>query len=208
MNREDTFVLFDTCVLLKPRMSDVIMDLRAEDVMSVHWTEAIDEEFLKNAVEQFQVSPTAAERRLRAFKRRCPEWQVFFTDVHEATVPDAVDLKDRHVAAAALALRTYAEDQSTQVLLVTDNIKDFAKEEMQGLGIQVLRSGDFLNMAFRAEPRTVERAIDQVVLDLKAPPYTLAELLFALREQGANEVVDALAATRGVTPKRKHQLGS
>ena len=48
MNLRDTFVILDTCVLLKLRLSDVLMDLRAEKLFSAHWTEDVDDEFLQN----------------------------------------------------------------------------------------------------------------------------------------------------------------
>jgi hypothetical protein len=210
VNLQDTLVVLDTCVMLKPRMSDVIMDLRAEEVMSVHWTETIDDEFLRNFQRLFEHSETAATRRLGAMKRRCPEWEVFVSETDFSDVPDEVDEKDRHVAAAALALRNSIEgdEDPFDVLIVTDNIKDLAPEQMANLGVRVMTSGDFLNEVFTAEPAAMERAIDQAVRDLRSPPYTLQELLFALREQGAHLMVDGVAATRGVIPKRKPRTGS
>ena len=137
MNLRDTLVVLDTCVLLKARVSDVIMDLRAEGLFSAHWTENIDEEFLRNMQLAFKVSEAGAHRRLTAIKARCPEWEVFMTSADFSAVPKQVDQKDRHVAAAAIALRHAADkdredeaDQSYDVILVTDNVKDFAKKQM------------------------------------------------------------------------------
>lgn len=48
MNLKDTFVVLDTCVLLQLRLTDVLMDLRAEKLFSAHWTQEIDNEFLRN----------------------------------------------------------------------------------------------------------------------------------------------------------------
>lgn len=45
MNQCDTLVVLDTCVLLKQRVADVMMHLRAEGLFSAHWTESIDIEF-------------------------------------------------------------------------------------------------------------------------------------------------------------------
>jgi hypothetical protein len=49
------------------------MDLRSEKVFSAHWTENIDEEFLRNMQEVYKLSQTRALNRLRAMKARCPE---------------------------------------------------------------------------------------------------------------------------------------
>lgn len=191
--------------MLKPRTADVIMDIRAQGVMSVHWTEKIDGEFLRNATRVFGINAISAGRRLMAMKRRCPEWEVPLSALHFSKIPKQVDPKDRHVAAAALSLRHNVgeDDAPFDVLLVTDNTKDFASEMMATLGVRVITSGEFLDEAFGAEPDSVERAIDQAVRDLKTPPYTLEELLFALRKQGAHKLANGIARTRGVTPRRK-----
>jgi hypothetical protein len=81
------------------------------------------------------------------------------TNVDFSAVPEEVDPKDRHVAAAALALRHAvhedAEDdepgQRYDVILITYNIKDLAKKQMAKLGVRVMRSGAFLNDVYKAE---------------------------------------------------------
>lgn len=214
MNLNDTFVVFDTCVLLKPRLSDVLMDLRAEKVFSAHWTESIDEEFLRNMQKIYGVSEAAANARLIAMKRRCPEWEIPMSSVDFNKVPKQVDEKDRHVAAAALALRHAANEDAeddaprTQydVCLITDNVVDLAKRQMAVLGVRVLRSGAFINEVYEAEPTAAERAVLQAVQDLKNPPYTLAELLFALRAQGAKPMVAQLAKKWKVEPQKRETL--
>ncbi|MBB3193708.1 hypothetical protein [Roseateles terrae] len=47
MTLHDTLVVLDTCVLLRLRLADVLMDLRAEKVFAAHWTPEIDQEFLR-----------------------------------------------------------------------------------------------------------------------------------------------------------------
>lgn len=210
MNLRDTLVVLDTCVLLKARVSDVIMDLRAEGLFSAHWTENIDEEFLRNIQLAFKVSEAGAHRRLTAMKARCPEWEVFMTSADFSAVPKQVDQKDRHVAAAALALRHAADkdredeaDQPYDVILVTDNVKDFAKKQMAKLGVRVVRSGAFLNEVYASEPEATTRAVLQAAKDLRKPPYTVPELLYVLRSQGAKTLVAQMAKSLGVTPVEK-----
>ena len=210
MNAADTLVVLDTNVLLRPRLSDVIMDLRAEALFSAHWTENIDAEFLRNMQKLYNKTEAAANGRLRAMKRRCPEWEVFMTSADFAAVPSDVDMKDRHVAAAALALRHSAAEEEEDgvgddydILLVTDNVKDMAKRPMAALGVKVMRAGAFLNACYRADSKACERAVQQAVSDLKAPPYTAAELLYALRGQGATTLVSGLAKTWNVVPTKR-----
>jgi hypothetical protein len=207
VNFRDTLVVLDTCVLLKQRVSDVIMDLRAEGVFSVHWTENVEEEFLRNMQLAFNASEAGAQRRLLAMKARCPEWEVFMTSEDFSAVPKQVDQKDRHVAAAALALRHAADNdsedepnQAYDVILVTDNVKDFATKALAKLGVRVVQSGAFLDEVFNAEPEATTRAVLQTAKDLKKPPYTVPELLYTLRSQGAKTLVAQMAKALGITP--------
>jgi hypothetical protein len=210
VNLKDTFVVVDTCVLLMPRVSDVLMDLRAERLFSAHWTETIDEEFLRNMQEVYGIKPEKAQNRLRAMKVRCPEWEVPMSVADFDGVPTKVDPKDRHVAAAALALRHAANEdaeeesgQTYDVILVTENVKDLAPKQMEKLGVRVMRVGEFLDEAYGAQPRAATRAVCQAVKDLRNPPYTLGELLDVLRQAGAETLVAALSKDLGVTPVPK-----
>ena len=151
-------------MLLKQRVSDVLMDLRAERVFSAHWTENIDTEFLRNMQEVYQVSETRAQNRLRAMKARCPEWEVHMSTAAFSAVPGQVDAKDRHVAAPAIALRQAVDEdieddepgQTYDFILVTDNVKDLAKKQMAGLGIRVIRPGsNIVEQDHRAVKRIV-----------------------------------------------------
>jgi hypothetical protein len=203
VNRSETLVVLDTCVQLRLRLSDVLMDMRAEHLFSAHWTESIDDEFLRNMVKVYGLDRAKAAGRLRAMKARCPEWEVFMSSSDFDAVPKQVDVKDRHVAAAALALRQ-AVDRDTEedegrdydVILLTDNVKDFAVTQMKRLGVRVMRPGQFLDEAFDAHPEAMSRAVLQAAKELKKPPYTLAELLHVLREAGARRLVAGMSKAR------------
>lgn len=209
MNRGTTLVVLDTCVQLRLRLSDVLMDMRAENLFSAHWTENIDDEFLRNTVKVHGVAQAAAEGRLWAMKRRSPEWEVAMSSADFEAVPEQVDEKDRHVAAAALAVRhaadkdTEDEDQAYDVILLTDNVKDLAKKQMKALGVRVLRPGQFLDEAYAANPDAVTRAILQAAKELKKPPYTVAELLFVLQKEGAKRLAGGVSNALGVKPVAK-----
>ncbi len=186
--------------MLKMRLSDVLMDLRAEKLFSAHWTESIDDEFLRNLSKVHGIAAASARRRLNAMKARCPEWEVFMGSEDFQAVPSSVDPKDRHVAAAALALR-HAADQDAeeapatdyQVILLTENIKDFAPSHMRRLGVQVLQPGAFLDKSYQAAPQQTSRAVMRAVSELSRPPYSLAELLDVLRTEGARALVAGMS---------------
>lgn len=204
MNPETTLVVLDTCVLMPLRLSDVLMDLRLEQLFSLHWTAEIEAEYLKNMLKAFEFPRAAVEGRLRAMRRRCPEWEVYVSAKGRARVPAKVDAKDRHIAAAALDLRRFADEESDKatydVFLVTDNVRHFAKGEMAKLGVKVTKAGAFLDAVYEEHPAQAERAVQRAVSDLKDPPYTHAELLAALKRHGAQQLVKGLAARWGVEP--------
>ena len=118
-----------------------------------------------------------------------------------SAVPKQVDPKDRH------AVDEDVDDdepgQTYDVILVTDNIRDLAQKQMAKLGVRVMRSGAFLNDVYKAQPDAAMRAVLQAAKDLKKPPYTVPELLYALREQGAKTLVAQMAKVLGVTPVAK-----
>jgi hypothetical protein len=211
MNISDTLVVFDTCVLLPPRLSDMLMDLRKEGMFSAHWTESIEAEVLRNFVNVLGIHPKGAAGRLRAMKQRCPEWEVPMSAMDFRQVPAEVDAKDRHVAAAALALRAAAErdkeedapGQRYDVILVTDNTADLAVEQMASLGVRVLSAGAFLDEAYQSDPNAAARAFRQVIHDLKNPPYTEGELLYVLKQAGARAMCRGIAKTLGIQPVKQ-----
>lgn len=138
-------------------------------------------------------------------KARCPEWEIEMSKRDFDAVPQKVDLKDRHVAAAALALRHWSDhEQSAEsgdacdVVLMTDNVRDMAKAQMQRLGVRVVRPGPFLDDASLAEPAATARAIKRSADELKKPPRTLAELLEILRTAGAKKLATRMSGQSGI----------
>lgn len=205
MNFRDTSLILDTCVLLKLRLTDVLMDLRAEKLFSAHWTQEIDHEFLRNMEKVYGIARAKALSRLNAMKARCPEWEIVLSKADFDAVPQEVDAKDRHVAAAAIALRHAIDrdepsvaERVERVLLITDNIKDFAVRQMKTLGVRVVRPGPFLDEACNAEPEATARAVQRSAAELRNPPHTLTEVLEVLSGAGAKALVTKISAMFGL----------
>ena len=87
--------------------------------------------------------------------------------------------------------------------MLTDNIKDFAKSQMKRLGVHVMRPGQFLDEAYDANTDAVTRAVLQAARELKKPPYTVAELLYVLKQAGAKRLVAQMSKAIGVKPVAK-----
>ncbi len=78
-------------------------------------------------------------------------------------------------------------------MVVSDNTKHLAVTDTRKLGIEVIKAGAFLDRLFEAAPVRTCQAIAKSLSDLTKPPYTVAELVAALRLHGAKATADGLA---------------
>lgn len=87
------------------------------------------------------------------------------------------DMNDCHVVAAALRGNADA--------IVTENIRDFPKNIMQKLGLEVIRLDDFLLDQYDLNPdKTVEVLMEQRDAMIK-PPITIEDFLTRISRSGA-----------------------
>jgi hypothetical protein len=66
-------------------------------------------------------------------------------------------------------------------MVVSGNTKHLAVADARHLGIAVIKAGVFLDRVFDAAPERTCQAIAKSLSDLTKPPYSLAELVAALR---------------------------
>jgi len=78
-------------------------------------------------------------------------------------------------------------------MVVSDNTKHLAVTDTRKLGIEVIKVGAFLDRLFEAAPVRTCQAIEKSLNDLTKPPYTVAELVAALRLHGAKATAYSLA---------------
>ncbi|OIP15535.1 MAG: hypothetical protein CO105_14575 [Comamonadaceae bacterium CG_4_9_14_3_um_filter_60_33] len=82
-------------------------------------------------------------------------------------------------------------------MIVSDNTKHLAVADSRKLGIEVIKAGAFLDRLFDAAPDRTCQAIAKSLSDLKKPPYTLTEMIAALRLHGAKAMADGLMTVAG-----------
>lgn len=213
----NTLALLDACVLLPPRLADLLFDLFIVGLYSPRWTWTIEQEFITNfaavvaitrkkkgqlskATPPEQLHIAKAQARLDCFRLAVgPEYQVLLYEQSSfvGMVPPAVHTKDRHLASAAIVLKTFASEESPldRVLLVTSNIKHLAVKEMKTIGIEVLTPGEFINRLCSVAPARVRLALSKTMNDLTAPPYTRSDLATMLQRCGADAAARVLLAT-------------
>jgi hypothetical protein len=63
----NTLVIFDTCVLLPSRLSDVLFDLMLEGLYFAYWTGDVEAEFLRNWPQVHPDASKSGAKRLKAF---------------------------------------------------------------------------------------------------------------------------------------------
>ena len=123
-------VLVDANVFFSPRMRDLFMHLHEAEVIYVHWTKAIEEEWARNVVAKQNADPAAIRACLMGMRDAAEGWEVAAYERYVARF-DSVDEKDRHVAAAAFKL-SLAVWPGRKVALVTKNVKDFPARVFDG----------------------------------------------------------------------------
>ena len=194
------YAVLDACVLIPARLSDMLFDLALQHCFQPLWTVDIEAEFLKNWTRVIQnrskdapVDPAGAQHRLECYRATTDQYEVFgyARDEIVAKVPDNTDEKDWHVNAAALSFQSSLEDSKASVYVVSANTKHLAVRQMASLGIIVIKPGPFIDMLQAKAPSRVTRAMKKVIKDLKNPPYTVEQLVAALKLHGAKQTAAA-----------------
>ena len=190
--RGNTLVLLDACVLLPSRLSDVLFDLMLAGLYFAYWTADVEAEFLRNWPLVHLDAPASGPKRLKAFQRATRHGHLisgYDDDFFMSRVPARVHPNDRHLIAAALVvingLSEEDEPERHKVLVVSDNIRHLAVADTRKLGIDVVKAGTFVDRLFQADPHRTSRAVVKALNDLKQPPYSMKEMLAALRLHGA-----------------------
>jgi len=200
----NTLVILDTCVLLPSRLSDVLFDLMLEGLYFAYWTGDVGAEFLRNWPHVHPDASKSDAKRLKAFQRATNNGHLItgydgtaFMDYAPARVHD----NDRHLIAAALVMVNGLDEEDDpalhKVMIVSDNTKHLAVTDTRKLGVEVIKAGAFVDRLFDAAPARVSQAITKSLSDLTKPPYTVAELVAALRLHGAKATADSLAQVAG-----------
>ena len=195
----NTLVIFDACVLLPSRLSDVLFDLMLESLYFAYWTGDVEAEFLRNWPQVHPDASKSGAKRLKAFRRATNNGHLitgYDDNAFMACVPTRVHDSDRHLIAAALVMVNGLDEEDNparhKVMIVSDNTKHLAVADARKLGIEVIKAGAFLDRLFDAAPDRTCLAIAKSLSDLKKPPYSKTELVAALRLHGAKATAEGL----------------
>lgn len=214
-------VLADANVLVKDVVSFVFYDLAVSGLIDLRWTPQIEAEYAKHRARlraqarQRDLDPSDliwAVNRLKPIKQHlvpnylpdgwCADGdrlEQLLGDGHFAALLKLKDANDVHVA---LAASDWARSIDQEVLLVTDNLKDFPAALLEPFGVTALHPGDLLQVAYWASPKKVSDSLKKTAADFENPAFTLPDLLRSLAnpQQFDNaELAAQLAVTWGLT---------
>ena len=127
-------VLVDANVFFSPRLRDLVMFLHAAEAINVHWTKEIEAEWSRNVVAKQDAKAEGIQACLQGMRGAVDGWEVNGYAKHAAKF-EAVDAKDRHVAAAAYKL-SLDDWPGQKVALLTKNVKDFPSHAFAGTQVR------------------------------------------------------------------------
>ena len=167
--------LLDANVLWSAQQRNLLLQFAVQETISVHWTAGIIEEWLRNVEPPLRAR--LEERTLPLMRRHFPDAVVEGVDEERDT--GRTDVKDRHVARAALAVAPCA--------IVTWDLADFDREHLEREGVQVLSPDALLAELFDAGPELVFAVVREAQANLtkSAPSW--------------DDYLDLLAGRHGLT---------
>ena len=177
-------VLYDASVLYPTPLRDLLMRVAVKGLVRAKWTDEIQEEWLRNLLEQ---RSDLEEQRLRRTQqlmgRALPDARVAG---YEALIKglELPDPDDRHVLAAAI--RAGAQ------VVVTENVRHFPATTLAQYGIEAERPDDFLLGLIDTDQHLFVEAVRAQLATLTNPQKTKDELLETLRQSGLVQTVAAL----------------
>ena len=189
--RADFRVVLDACVLIPMPLADTLLRLAGGQRLYLpKWTDQIMTEVNRNLAENFGLTDAQVAYRESEIRRHFPEAWV---EGHEDLVSTMTNHpKDRHVLAAAV--RCNAE------VIVTHNVKDFARTALEPYSITVMGPSTFLRNLYDLDPkfvadtlerqatsinRTVEYVLDR--LSINAPGFVSFFKTIGLQKPGGSE---------------------
>jgi hypothetical protein len=177
-------VVYDASVLYPAPLRDLLIWVAIKGLVRAKWTDEIQEEWLRNLLEQ---RPDLDERRLRRtqqlMNRALPDARVSgYEDLISAL--ELPDPDDRHVLAAAI--RAGAQ------VIVTENMRHFPAATLAHYGVEAERPDPFLLGLLDTDQHLFLDAVRAQLEALTRPPQTKDQLLETLRRNRLVQTVGAL----------------
>ncbi len=188
--------VLDASVLYQEPIRSLLLWIAAEGGYEPFWTERILEETERSLLDGSVVTSDQWRRLRGAMSAAFPDAMLdqAAVDANEGKMPNHE--KDRHVLAAAAV--------GGIELVVTNNLRHFASDDLAPLGKRSLDADAFLRELLDRSPHIVRAALDQQVAHMRQPRrWTLAEFLGRLAGRGSG---DPLTPRFAVACERRFSL--
>jgi predicted nucleic acid-binding protein len=180
--------VLDACVLYPAALRDFLMWLAAGSLYSLRLTDAIHDEWMRNALRNYPDLTAVKLERTRDLMNRIQAHAL--VTGYEAITPTLTlpDPDDRHVLAAAI--------HAGAGTIVTFNRKHFPAKALAGYGVLAKSPDAFVIELAASEARRQEvvAVARRARANLKNPPKTVEEYLGTLRQCGMTRTADLLVA--------------
>lgn len=183
--------VLDACVLYPAPLKDLLVGLAAPpaSLYRAKWTHKIHDEWVGGVLRDRDDLTEDKLRRTCELMNKAVPGSLVSGYEHLIETLNLKDPDDRHVLAAAI--RSDADN------IVTFNLKDFDKEELQKYDVYTEHPDEFVcNMLSLYTPQVIDTVRRQRAR-LKNPHSTVDEFLATLRKQGLPQTVDALTPYSG-----------
>ena len=168
--------VLDACVLYPAPLRDLLLSLAAAGVYGARWTERIQDEWIRNLLNNRPDLDTSRLARTATLMRDAIEECLidnFEYLIESLTLPDP---DDRHVLAAAIVGRADA--------IITFNLKDFPDTSTSVHGIEIIHPDDFIVAQYLHAPAKILSIISGLRARLTKPSVSANSLLSTYERQG------------------------
>ena len=165
----------DANVLYPALLRNVLMYLALARLFRPLWSEAVHSEWMTALRRDHpDLTERQVQRTYRLMIEHVPGAMVtgYEGRIGALSLPDA---EDRHVLAAAL--------HGGASLIVTRNLRHFPARVLKAHGVRAVTPDTFLSGLVRRQSEAVSGALRELRLALKAPPYSVSDLLAGLERQ-------------------------
>ena len=178
--------IYDASVLYPAPLRDLLMQLALSDLYRAHWTSDIHDEWIRNVLGNRPDLTSEQLQRTRELMdtsvRDC------IVENYRALIPSLKlpDPEDRHVLAAAIV--------ANADVIVTFNLKDFPRENLETFGIEAQHPDEFITHLIDLAPSQVYSAVAVVRARLRNPPRSASEYIDTIEQQRLPHTAAALRA--------------
>ena len=181
--RRPPIVVLDANLLYPFHLRNLLVQFGVDSIIAPRWTARIHDEWVRNLVRNGGPDHDRLFRTRKLLEQVLPGADTADWERHLPFVPEAIDPKDRHVVAAALASKADG--------ILTFNLRHFPE---QASVVPAHHPDDFLLALHDDDPEPVLASAHAAHMNLSRTTPTFPDYLIRLSAQGLPKLAKALAS--------------